>query len=848
MKKLIPLLFGLLLSTLSFSQIVITEIMYNPPEPNLDTLEFIELYNTTSQTVDLSGYSFRQGIEQVPDLGTLGADSYLVICEDSIRFVEAFGNLPNLRQWTSGALTNGGEDITLIDASGTVIDSVDYDNGGDWPAEAAGGGPSLERCDLNGDSNNPGIWKASNSPTGFFRGTVEVLATPGAGPAADLCENIVTPDDLSLKITEVMYNDPGAIDSIEYIEIYNDGNVTATLTNYRLTVGTIIDYTFDQLTLEPSELMLVSKYPTKIQETFGVDSRSWGNGGISDSGDVISLFAANGVLLDSYTVNDTDSKADGTGLSWCNCDMVADVSSDLWDASTGLLAANQYSYQGMTIIASPLSTSVCDRTTSDIATLDADGRSILDGSNATLTGTITSTNFSSNGLQFSFESDSEGIFIFNDVDFGETINFEDEVMIQGFVTNFRGINQVDLDTLIKLSNLGIYDAAITVTALDEATEAEIVTLENVSLVDPTQWDTGTGSFNFTVTDGTNEYDIRVDNDTDIIGMNYPTGSFSITGVGSQFDQNAPFDAGYQLLPRFVQDIDPYVPFVNQYPTITIPEVKATNADGESTLEGQTYTISGTVHGIEFNSGGTQFYILDENEEGILISSGSTTGYTVTEGDNITVEGTVGFFRGVVDFDPDNIVVNSSGNTLFDPTDVTVLSEDTESNLVKISGLSYVDATEWNGDGSSFNVIFTDGTTDFTVRIDNDSELSTMTAPFEGSTTISIIGFGSQFDSTSPFDSGYQLFPRVIGDFNSISSTKTLLSNDAIEIFPNPVDISIKLSTEIEFDNYKIIDLQGKLIMQGVYNTDINIKSLVKGTYILRLENKDHLAIKKFIKI
>ena len=37
--------------------IVITEIMYNPPESSTDSLEFIEIYNNEISAVDLTGYS-----------------------------------------------------------------------------------------------------------------------------------------------------------------------------------------------------------------------------------------------------------------------------------------------------------------------------------------------------------------------------------------------------------------------------------------------------------------------------------------------------------------------------------------------------------------------------------------------------------------------------------------------------------------------------------------------------------------------------------------------------------------------------------------------------------------------
>ena len=49
--------------------------------------------------------------------------------------------------------------------------------------------------------------------------------------------------------------------------------------------------------------------------------------------------------------------------------------------------------------------------------------------------------------------------------------------------------------------------------------------------------------------------MRIDSDTEIFGTPAPVGAFHLTGIGSQFDRNSPFDEGYQIIPRFLSDID-----------------------------------------------------------------------------------------------------------------------------------------------------------------------------------------------------------------------------------------------------------------------------------------------------
>jgi hypothetical protein len=61
-------------------------------------------------------------------------------------------------------LANGGDTITLKDNSGTTIDEVPYDDTVAWLGSgrpAAGNGPSLERINPWGTSNDPDNWNSS---------------------------------------------------------------------------------------------------------------------------------------------------------------------------------------------------------------------------------------------------------------------------------------------------------------------------------------------------------------------------------------------------------------------------------------------------------------------------------------------------------------------------------------------------------------------------------------------------------------------------------------------------------------------------------------------------------------
>lgn len=158
--------------------IVITEIMYNPPESGTDTLEFLELYNNDVLTVDLAGYYFSKGITYTFPSIILAPGQYLLLAVDSSAF-QSFYNKP-ARQWTAGALSNSGEEIELKDKYGSVVDYVNFDDAAPWPVSPDGFGPSLTLCDRSADNSLAINWTASTELVGYVD-TIAVYASPGAG-------------------------------------------------------------------------------------------------------------------------------------------------------------------------------------------------------------------------------------------------------------------------------------------------------------------------------------------------------------------------------------------------------------------------------------------------------------------------------------------------------------------------------------------------------------------------------------------------------------------------------------------------------------------------------------------
>jgi hypothetical protein len=130
--------------------ITINEIHYHPTAPagqDAGALQFIELYNAEPNAVDLSGYTFTEGIAFIfPQGSTIKARQHLVVAADpdALRAAVAIPANSQLFQWTSGELANSGENVELSDPWGHVVDAVRYDDAGEWTDEPDGRGPSLE--------------------------------------------------------------------------------------------------------------------------------------------------------------------------------------------------------------------------------------------------------------------------------------------------------------------------------------------------------------------------------------------------------------------------------------------------------------------------------------------------------------------------------------------------------------------------------------------------------------------------------------------------------------------------------------------------------------------------------
>ena len=166
----------LLMGLPAFADVVINEIHYNPADIGVTTaglsLEFIELYNPGTTTVNLAGYNFSKGVTYTfPSGTTLKAGSYLVVVSDSKQNTWKNKSYAVLGPYT-GTLSDNGERITLVRPDKTVVDDFKYSDTPPWPQSPDGYdvNSSLERIAWDLPADDYHSWRASLSSGG----------TPGA--------------------------------------------------------------------------------------------------------------------------------------------------------------------------------------------------------------------------------------------------------------------------------------------------------------------------------------------------------------------------------------------------------------------------------------------------------------------------------------------------------------------------------------------------------------------------------------------------------------------------------------------------------------------------------------------
>ncbi len=251
-----------------------------------------------------------------------------------------------------------------------------------------------------------------------------------------------------------------------------------------------------------------------------------------------------------------------------------------------------------------------------------------------------------------------------------------------------------------------------------------------------------------------------------------------TNYYGEYGNGNSYGTTYTMTPTQTQGIciTPPVGGGPTYINSAISTVTSIDANGVGTAVGDSVRLIGVVHCQNFSNTGYDITLIDANNDGItLFSPTGINGYIPLEGDEIEVEGEITQVNGLIQIKPDNIDMLQQGAALQSPMLTTVLDESTESQLVRLENLELVNGeTMWPANG---NIEVTNTIDTFTVYITGASALAGTPTPV---INFHLLGIGKQDDATSPFDSGYQIYPCGVDPYCDIDISTTL-NNETISV-------------------------------------------------------------------
>ena len=202
-----------------FRDLIISEIMYNPPSDLLfggDEYEFIELRNMGAGSLELTGLAFVSGVSFSFTNGTpLASGGTFLLVKNLAAFKSRYPGVVANGVY-SGSLGNNGETLSLSHGLLGVVRSFAFDDELPWPLTPDGDGFSLVLRDPGAgkDPDEASSWRAS--------------AAWGGSPGADEPAYSIPP----VVINEVMSRSgPG----LDYIELRNLAAASASIGGWFLT-------------------------------------------------------------------------------------------------------------------------------------------------------------------------------------------------------------------------------------------------------------------------------------------------------------------------------------------------------------------------------------------------------------------------------------------------------------------------------------------------------------------------------------------------------------------------------------------------------------------------------------
>jgi hypothetical protein len=218
-----------------------------------------------------------------------------------------------------------------------------------------------------------------------------------------------------------------------------------------------------------------------------------------------------------------------------------------------------------------------------------------------------------------------------------------------------------------------------------------------------------------------------------------------------------------------------ISYTYQIPSLPITNIGNINTTNPTTgvpdSLGRNYLIKGVVIGFNQRLTGLQFLLRDATGGITILSTTTTFGYNVNEGDTVQCSGVVSVVRGLTTFTADTLwrTFSHSGPFVDIPLLVQRLDENSENKLVRIVKpvrfLSQPGGSNWPS--ASSNILVVDALTNldtFVVRVLAISGLAGKPLPTTPVFFVQGIGTQNSTSATAPFAfNGYQLMPRGEND-------------------------------------------------------------------------------------
>lgn len=261
--------------------IVITELNYNPRNSQGGSAsEFVEFLNNGALPVDMTTWSM-EGIRFIFPAGFIlqPRDRVVIVNnENPAIFAAQYPGVIPLGYF-GGSLDNGGERISLLDAMGNIVCSVEYNDVPPWPVSPDNGGYALEIIDPAGDLQSGANWRAS----------VLLKGTPGTAGAVPAPPQVVLSEFLTKNGGSYLVAGTAA----DFVELQNTGGAAVDVSGWMFRAS----YGNHLISLPPGTTIAAGGYLT-IHAGDGALPAPSLNGSLDGDRGEIQLFNATGTLQD----------------------------------------------------------------------------------------------------------------------------------------------------------------------------------------------------------------------------------------------------------------------------------------------------------------------------------------------------------------------------------------------------------------------------------------------------------------------------------------------------------------------------------------------------------------------